>query len=131
MSLALAIALLGSSARADVPPPDDYVEVCTSELQARPGETCVTCTAVQADTTCETTWTAQGYHRRCSQWGATVRNELWCDGDPPLVDQPTMNSAPANTEMVMIGAIAGVGCCALGVAVLAVGGVLVMRKKKQ
>jgi hypothetical protein len=127
-----ALVVLASSASADVPPPDDYVEMCTPEIQSRPGETCVTCGTFQGDTGCETTWTARGYHRRCSQWGATVRTEVWCDGSPPLVDQPIVNSAPANTKTVLVGAIVGVGCCVLGAVALGASGVIffVRRKKK-
>jgi hypothetical protein len=120
-----------SPALADVPPEDDYVELCLAEIQARPGEECVECPTSQGLDNCQTSWGTQGYHRRCSQWGATHRTELWCNGNPPVVDQLTVNSAPADTETVMAASIAGVGCCVLGLVALGAGGVFVLSRRKK
>ncbi len=125
---------LASGARADALPPDDYVETCTSEIQAREGETCVECPTHVGYDGCTTTWTAQGYHRRCSQWGATHRVELWCSGAPigPIVPEPTLG-LPSLGIGVGEALILGFLCCLLGGGGLAGGALLVfaLRPKSQ
>lgn len=122
-----------ASARADVPPDDDYVETCTPEREARPGETCVLCAATVGATECQDLWGAQGYHLRCSQWGATHRQELWCDGPEAAPIEPAASGVGFLGVGVGEALVIGVVCCLVFVGPLAIVAIVVIltRKKKQ
>lgn len=82
MSVGTLACVLGSgTARADIPPPDGYVENCTIEKQQRPGMECVACQATHS-----TPCSVASYTRQCSTYGASVWTEIWCytDGGPGL-----------------------------------------------
>ena len=52
----IVLAMIGTAARADIPPPDAYVEQCTLKIQSSAGKECVECKASYADVTiCEKT----------------------------------------------------------------------------
>lgn len=82
-ALAVALATLGVAAvaRADLAPPEDYVESCTVERQQAEGETCVSCRVTYADfEACRNTYEPQGYAYRCKSWGASAYDEVLCKG---------------------------------------------------
>lgn len=79
---AVLVALLGviafpRVARADEPPPDDYVEECTAERQCPGGRTCV---AVRGKPSpeCASAATGAGMEERCHSWGAMSSNVVFC-----------------------------------------------------
>jgi|GEM_PF-2900396 len=73
-------------ARADVAPPDDYVEQCTVEKKQVTGLACVSCAndyrsfATDAGDPCALQYQPQGYTKNCKSWGASVWTEVWCKG---------------------------------------------------
>lgn len=82
-----------SSASADVPPPDDYVERCTIEIAKRDGEECVGRSSWHGDKGEAASYLGNlGFCRRCRTHGASVWSEVHCrkaDPSKPL---------PANWE---------------------------------
>lgn len=77
-------------ARADIPPPPDYVEQCTVEKQTAPGKTCVACNANFGNRTgCQTQYGGEGYAKACQSYGASVWTEVWCRGGTTPVPPPT------------------------------------------
>lgn len=103
-SLALASLFLSAAlftpppaARADMPPPDDYVEECTIEKQQKPGMECNTCGAWHGDReACDKTLGVQGFRKMCKGWGASAWTEVWCKGEASSTpDQP--DPKPAET----------------------------------
>jgi MYXO-CTERM domain-containing protein len=98
----LAAALLaGPAARADVPPPDGYVESCTVEKRAAAGGVgCVACGDAYhgAPDACATALAGQGLERACRTRGASVWTEVWCKSGagarPREVATPTVAGTP-------------------------------------
>lgn len=82
-------------ARADLPPPDGYVEQCTVEKQQAPGKTCIACQndyrslTTDAGDPCQQKYEPQGYTKICKSWGASVWTEVWCSGDLDAGNQVT------------------------------------------
>lgn len=78
----ISLALIGSFtgwARADVPPPDDYVEECTLAKQRREGEHCIMRNVHVMEPIGATLYLKElGFCRRCNTYGATVRGEIDC-----------------------------------------------------
>lgn len=75
----LALTLSATTAHADVPPPEDYVETCTVERQQTAGSECVECLVTYQDfDACKKTYEPQGYERRCQTHGASVYTEVFC-----------------------------------------------------
>lgn len=72
------LTLISAQSRADLPPPDDYVETCTLEKQQQAGETCKGCKADYSDPTACTKEFSSDYTYRCKDWGASVWMEIWC-----------------------------------------------------
>lgn len=79
-------ATLISSVYADVPPPEDYQETCTVEIQSENGDECISCSAYREMNDCESTYGAEGYTKNCQSWGATVWTEVWCKASPNSVE---------------------------------------------
>ncbi|MBN1607254.1 MAG: hypothetical protein JW940_11520 [Polyangiaceae bacterium] len=93
MTWVLGSLTLAPSARADVAPPDDYVETCTVAEQQNEGEECLLCQVTYADfEACSTTCGSLGFTNRCKSWGTSVYNEVYCrsatlsDGSCETVD---------------------------------------------
>lgn len=83
--LGFAWAALGGPAlaRADLPPPQGYVETCTVEKQCKTDEECRSCSAnYQKRDACEKTLGAEGFARRCRTGGASVWTEIWARAKP-------------------------------------------------
>jgi hypothetical protein len=70
--------LIPSSALADLPPPRDYVEKCTVEVQTKQGEECRLCGAYFASHEECLKLDHAGYQHRCRSYGASVWKEVWC-----------------------------------------------------
>ena len=80
--LVACLVVFGGIARADVPPPDDYVEDCTIEKQSAPGLTCDSCRAWHGERdACDKTLGVKGYRKMCQGWGASAWTEVWCSGE--------------------------------------------------
>lgn len=78
ISIALVSSVV-SVARADVPPPDDYVEKCTLANQRREGEHCIMRNVHVMEPIGATLYLKEmGFCRRCNTYGATVRGEIDC-----------------------------------------------------
>lgn len=116
--LAGTVLLVSSLAYADVPPPPDYVEMCTRAKQELDDEYCELHNAFYSDpyaciegegndpadpeacaeaqspeeSDCCAGWIADGWSYRCKTYGASAYNVLWCrarvDGDPPRPVDP-------------------------------------------
>ncbi len=66
-------------ARADIPPPSDYVESCTVAKQQTGGTECVACNAWHGERDkCEKSVGTKGYEHVCKSWGASAWDEVWC-----------------------------------------------------
>lgn len=78
--LACAIGVTATSAWADVPPPEGFVETCTVEKQAAPGQECVLCgdSYYKTPDACATKLTPSGYSKACRTRGASTWKEVWC-----------------------------------------------------
>lgn len=75
-----------SVARADVPPPDGYIEQCTVARKEQPGTTCEACPnsyeSYQGNDPCITKYTGTKFAKACRSGGASFWTEVWCDGPP-------------------------------------------------
>jgi MYXO-CTERM domain-containing protein len=77
--LGCSLAVTATSARADVPPPEGYVEACTVEKQA-PGQECVLCgdSYYKTPNACAAKLEPDGYTKACRTRGASTWKEVWC-----------------------------------------------------
>lgn len=76
---AIALATPSLSARADIPPPEGYVETCTLEKQQKPDTECLSCDAWHGEhDKCEKLHGASGYTQACRSGGASTWSEVWC-----------------------------------------------------
>jgi len=67
------------AARADIPPPEGYVETCTLEKQGTAENECVSCGSFHGTPEkCSTLHGADGYTKNCQAGGASVWTEIWC-----------------------------------------------------
>ena len=74
-----AFGLASAPARADLPPPADYVESCTVEHQSAAGKECVLCgEAYYAKPDACERHKAGGYEKSCRTRGASTWKEVWC-----------------------------------------------------
>jgi hypothetical protein len=87
--LALGALALPSSARADLPPPDDYVEQCTvDKAQGRTKQTCQSCSAWHGDPdACKKQFEGGTFAHECRAYGASTWSEVWCDPKQPLASE--------------------------------------------
>jgi hypothetical protein len=96
-----ALAFLAPVVRADIPPPEGYVETCTLENHAKPGTECVSCDAWHGEhDKCEKLHGAAGYTQSCRTGGASTWSEVWCrpaSGDA-APDAPVPTPAPTAGE---------------------------------
>lgn len=102
--LALSFLILAPSlVRADVPPPEGYVESCTASNYGRGGRECRDCSTYHGNppTFCADQMGA-GFTIACRSRGASVWNEVWCRGDaapapaPAPVPTPAPNPTPSS-----------------------------------
>jgi MYXO-CTERM domain-containing protein len=116
----IAMSLVGATAHADMPPPDDYVETCSVAQQQKAGELCVSCQVTYADfEACKKLYEPQGYLNRCKTWGASVYSEVYCKVDPnagtagaggataPILNGGAGGSLPTSTATATAAAGAG------------------------
>lgn len=79
------------AARADLPPPDGYVEECTVDNKEQPGTQCEACKngpgGGGSTNVCIDKYTGTKFAYVCKTWGASFWTEVWCDG-PPRPDEP-------------------------------------------
>lgn len=101
VSLVLVTLAIGT-AKADIPPGDDYVETCTIEKQSAPGLTCDSCRAWHGERdACDKTLGVQGYRKMCQAWGASAWSEVWCKGEatgPKPAEGPTPTAGPESKK---------------------------------
>ena len=65
-----------------MPPPAGYVEQCTVEKQAAPGQECVLCgdSYYKTPNACAAKLEPNGYVKACRTRGASTWKEVWCKG---------------------------------------------------
>ena len=93
----LALFLALQVARADVPPPNGYVEDCTVQRQQQKGEECQACKAWYGGREDCVALEGQGYVSRCRTRGASVWGEVLCrpaSAAPPLPPAPVGPAIP-------------------------------------
>lgn len=111
-----AVVAVGAPAAADSPPPPGYVETCTLAKQCPTG---LVCSRVQGkiDAACAQTAKDRGLEQRCSSYGATVADVVYCPKGAPLPPaekkgcavgpSPRQGEAPAAPALlVALGALA-------------------------
>ena len=70
---------LAGAARADVPPPDGYVETCTLANKQTATSECLACAADYNNFgRCSPLLSPYCYSKVCKTWGASAYTELWC-----------------------------------------------------
>jgi len=70
---------LAGAARADIPPPPDYVETCTLANQQTATSECLACAADYNNFgRCSPLLSPYCYSKVCKTWGASAYTELWC-----------------------------------------------------
>jgi hypothetical protein len=70
---------LAGAARADVPPPDGYVETCTIAKRQTATSECLFCEAERSTADrCEPLLAPYCYVKVCQAWGGSGYPELWC-----------------------------------------------------
>ncbi|MBI4703587.1 MAG: hypothetical protein HY744_20945 [Deltaproteobacteria bacterium] len=105
------IMLVAGRARADLPPPPNYVERCTPGFQQRPGEACEICGAwLDRGDVCGKKYAATDFRKRCRTRGSTGQwDEVWCRpagdaGSKQAVPLPVAaSSTPANPAPIRTG----------------------------
>lgn len=88
-------------ARADVPPPADYVETCTVAKQQVGGKSCVACSTYYAEVDkCKNQYTPEGYSKACKSWGASAWTEVWCKpgATPGVAGAASIDDDPTNPQ---------------------------------
>jgi len=79
LSLVGGALLVIPAARADIPPPEGYVETCTLEKQGTAENECVSCgTWHEAPNKCTDLHGPEGYTPKCRTTGATAWTEVLC-----------------------------------------------------
>ncbi|HJX66178.1 MAG TPA: hypothetical protein VJ860_19740 [Polyangia bacterium] len=78
---------LAGAARADIPPPPDYVETCTLANKQTPTSECLACAADYNNFgRCGPLLSPYCYSKVCQTWGGSAHTEIWCrtkgDGAP-------------------------------------------------
>lgn len=76
------IALLFLTARADLPPPPGYVEVCTVAIQCGSDTPGKVCSAYHSGREACDALEQEGWSRMCKTAGASVWNEVFCKERP-------------------------------------------------
>lgn len=88
-------------ARADLPPPGDYVEECTVARKEQSGTTCEQCKnsykSFQGDDPCKTKYAETNFEYVCKGWGASVWTEVWC-AEPACPDDNEPDSGCSYTH---------------------------------
>jgi len=98
--LGAAALLEASTALADMPPPEDYVESCTVAQQQHAGETCVACTVTYADFQgCQKLYAPTTYAYRCKSWGASVYQEIYCSSQQGVAPPPMTNTTTGTSTV--------------------------------
>lgn len=88
--------VLSQLALADIPPPERYVEQCTTANHQTSGQVCTTCEGTfSGREECEALET-QGYEKRCKTRGASVWSEVMCKAEAAEPAKPAPE--PEKTE---------------------------------
>ncbi|MFO0744622.1 MAG: hypothetical protein U1F43_02975 [Myxococcota bacterium] len=120
--LSLLVLAFPLAARADVPPPDDYVETCTVEKQTKPGLDCKSCSAWHGEPdACDKTLGKDGYAKKCQSWGASSWGEVWCKGTETPAEKPAEKPADKPAETSPAAKPASASKCAAGGVELQIG----------
>jgi len=130
--LAVGLALEASAARADLPPPPDYVEQCTVVRQQADDELCKRCGGPwHGDSQkCHRLFEATAFTKRCKTLGASVWDEVWCR--PLTAGELAQRPAPAPVSVPARSGCSGSSCsvgwhprrfgsAAIGASILALG----------
>jgi MYXO-CTERM domain-containing protein len=73
-----------AASRADVAPPTGFVETCTLEKQASPGQECHDCRAYYGNHDhCSNSLSSFGFSQKCRSRGASSWSEVWCRAASP------------------------------------------------
>jgi hypothetical protein len=92
----VAVALSSAWARADVPPPPDYVETCTIEKQQTATAECLECrTWVSHMNRCANSLVPYCFTKSCKTRGASAWTEVWCrtkNASAPVVPSATLTA---------------------------------------
>jgi len=96
--LACALSVAATSARADLPMPEGFVETCTLERATGPGQECVLCgdSYYKTPDGCAVKLEPQGFAKSCRSKGGSTWKEVWCKkgkGTPPAA--PSVSAAAA------------------------------------
>ncbi len=131
-------------ARADLPPPEGYVETCTVEqAQARTGQRCELCGDAyhaQPDACVEAFSGTSTMSKECQTSGASTWNEVWCDSAKPLSPEQKQEAETVAAQQTGAGdkGQKGCGCAAVppgplgGVTALMLGvGLLGLRRSRR
>lgn len=104
VAAALLLAMAGPGpVVADLPPPRGYVERCTLEAMALPGQECRLCGASFASRAECDQLGRQGYQNRCRSYGASVWREVWCRPLPSVDQAGTKPAVVLEPHGVMAG----------------------------
>jgi MYXO-CTERM domain-containing protein len=98
--LACALGVSTSSARADLPMPEGFVETCTLERATGPGQECVLCgdSYYKTPDACAAKLGPKGFAKSCRSKGGSTWKEVWCKkgkGTPPAPSAAEPAPAPA------------------------------------
>lgn len=132
LAVLVSLPLLPSAARADVPPPSDYVEQCTPDIQCKDGRVCGTFHG-EANADCAKAATEAGLEQRCTSWGATVGSAVFCPKGAPVPEPPKV--APAKKGcggcVSASASASGGGLVVSTLAALVIGAVLARRARRR
>lgn len=91
--------VVGTSSKADVPPPDGYVEECIIEKTCPTGKECLVCPGSYEDyynaPFCQQSYANQGFTKECTTWGGSFWEEIWCR---PVDDSRSDDAGSSETD---------------------------------
>jgi MYXO-CTERM domain-containing protein len=113
--LALSLLAFGlapsGAARADVPPPSDYVEECTLAKKQTASSECVSCQAIREGYTnserCGQLLSPYCFVNVCGAWGGVSYEEIWCrakSASAPAVPDSITSQLPGTGAADLSGA---------------------------
>src|SRR5688572_11924696 len=107
-----------TSALADLPPPDDYVEQCTiDKAQERTGQACRSCNAWHGEPeACKTQFKDTTFAHECRAYGASTWSEVWCDPKAQLAAREGTKAPSGESAPPPAGTKGDAKACAIGTA---------------
>lgn len=92
------------TATADIAPGPGYVEDCTVAKKEQTGTTCEDCwSGRDAEGVCDEFYEGTDFEYVCQTSGATVWNEVWCDGPPRVGCSLAPGGGAATAVMTVTG----------------------------